>query len=476
MFESLSERFDGIFTRLRGRGRLGDAEVDAVLAEIRVALLEADVELGVVRGMIERIRVGCVGTDLSKSLSPAQQVIKIVNDELTNSLGGEALRITYASKPPTVVLLAGLQGSGKTTAAAKLGRWFKGQGRNPLLVGADLQRPAAVEQLRVLGQNAGIRVFSEPTDPVAVAVAGLAEARRQGRDVLIVDTAGRLSIDVELMDEVRRISRAIEPDYTFLVIDAMTGQDAVTTASAFHTTLELDGVILSKLDGDARGGAALSVKEVVGRPIAFASTGEKLDDFDAFYPDRMAGRILGMGDVLTLIETAQKTFDEQAALEAAGKMSEGRFGLDDFLEQLQQVKKMGPLKGILGMMPGLPKEIKNADIDDGEISRIEAIIRSMTPGERADPDMVNGARRLRIAKGSGTSTSAVNNLLKQFKEMRKMMRGMGAGLGLGGRGKVKGGKKGAKKPSPAPGRPTGIGASPPTLADLKALRSFNALD
>ncbi|MDQ1374727.1 MAG: signal recognition particle subunit, partial [Actinomycetota bacterium] len=297
MFESLSDRFEGIFTRLRGRGRLGEDDVDEVLREIRMALLEADVNFRVVKTFVQRIKDRTVGTVLSESLSPAQQVIKIVNDELTAILGGDTLKISYASRPPTVVLLAGLQGSGKTTAVGKLGRWFKQQGRSPLLVGADLQRPAAVEQLKVLGQQAGVHVFSEPTDPVAVARAGLEEARRLGRDVLIVDTAGRLTVDEELMDEVRHISDAVEPDYTFLVIDAMTGQDAVTTAEAFHNTLELDGVILTKLDGDARGGAALSVKEVVGRPIAFASTGEKLADFDTFYPDRMASRILGMGDV-----------------------------------------------------------------------------------------------------------------------------------------------------------------------------------
>src|SRR5687768_6352776 len=294
MFESLTDRFEGIFTRLRGKGRLGEAEVDEVLREIRVALLEADVNLGVVRNLVGRIKERTVGLELSKSLTAAQQVIKIVNEELVQTLGGENLRITYASKPPTVVLLAGLQGSGKTTASAKLARWFKQQGRNPLLVGADLQRPAAVEQLRVLGQQAGVPVFSEPSDPVTVAKKGLDEAQRVGRDVLIVDTAGRLTIDEELMDEVRRISEATSPHYTFLVIDAMIGQAAVETAEAFHQTLELDGVILSKLDGDARGGAALSVKEVVGRPIAFASVGEKIADFEPFHPDRMAGRILGM--------------------------------------------------------------------------------------------------------------------------------------------------------------------------------------
>jgi signal recognition particle subunit SRP54 len=439
MFESLSDRFEGIFTRLRGRGRLGEAEVDEVLREIRLALLEADVNFRVVKTFVQRIKDRTVGTDLSESLSPAQQVIKIVNEELTAILGGDNLKISYAGRPPTVVLLAGLQGSGKTTTVGKLGRWFKQQGRSPLLVGADLQRPAAVEQLRVLGKQAGVPVFSEPSDPVAVAKAGLEEARRLGRDVLIVDTAGRLTIDEELMDEVRRISGAVEPHYTFLVIDAMTGQDAVTTAEAFHATLELDGVILTKLDGDARGGAALSVKEVVGRPIAFASTGEKLADFDTFYPERMAGRILGMGDMLTLIEKAEEAYDEDVAAAAAEKLQQGTLTLEDFLEQMQQLKKMGPLQNIIGMLPGIPKEVKNAEIDDKEIARVEAMIRSMTPGERQDPGIINGSRRLRIANGSGATTSEVNLLLKQFAEMQKMMKGFAKIPGVGR--KMKGNSK-----------------------------------
>src|SRR5439155_24625510 len=301
MFDALSDRFDAIFTRLRGRGRMGEPEVDEVLREIRLALLEADVNFKVVKGLIARIKEQCVGAELSKSLTPAQQVIKIVHDELVQTLGGEALKITYASRPPTVVLMAGLQGSGKTTAAAKLARWFKQQGRNPLLAGADLQRPAAVEQLRVLGGQIDVPVFSEASDPETVATKSVEEARRLGRDVLVVDTAGRLHVDSELMDEMRRISAAVEPDYTFLVVDAMTGQDAVNVAESFHSSLAIDGVILTKLDGDARGGAALSVKEVIGRPIAFASSGEKLADFEPFHPDRMASRILGMGDMLTLI-------------------------------------------------------------------------------------------------------------------------------------------------------------------------------
>ncbi len=434
MFDSLTDRFEGIFGRLRGRGRLGEPEIDEVLREIRLALLEADVNFTVVKNLLARIKAACLGADLAKSLTPAQHVIKIVHNELIATLGGQSLKITFASKPPTVVLLAGLQGSGKTTASAKLARWFKQQGRNPILVGTDLQRPAAVEQLRVLGGQVSVPVFSEPTDPVAVAQAGLAEARDKGRDVCIVDTAGRLAIDAEMMEQVRHISEAIQPDYTLLVIDAMTGQDAVATAEAFHATLEIDGVILSKLDGDARGGAALSVKEVIGRPIAFASVGERVADFEQFHPDRMADRILGMGDVLTLIETVEREYDKEVAAKAEQALLEGQFTLDDFLEQMQQIRKMGPLQNIIGMMPGIPKELKNADIGEKEIGRIEAVIRSMTPEERARPDLVNGSRRARIAKGSGTSISDVNLLLKQFKDVAKMMKRFG-GAAKGGKGK-----------------------------------------
>ncbi len=448
MFEALSDRFDGIFKRLRGRGKLREQDVDEVLREIRLALLEADVNFKVVKGLGERIRARAVGLELSQALNPAQQVVKIVNDELTATLGGETMRVTFASKPPTILLLAGLQGSGKTTNAAKLARWFKQQGRNPLLVGADLQRPAAVEQLRTLGRQIDVPVFSQPGDPVATAKAGLAEARRIGRDVLIVDTAGRLAIDAEMMEQVREISGAIDPHYTFLVVDAMTGQDAVNTAEAFHATLALDGVILTKLDGDARGGAALSVKEVVGRPIAFASTGEKLADFDLFHPDRLAGRILGMGDVLTLIERAEEVYEKDAAEAAAAKLLEGEFTLEDFLEQMQQVKKMGPLSGLVGMMPGLPKELKNQEIDEREVGRIEAMIRSMTPAERAAPDLIDGSRRLRIATGSGTTPSEVNQLVKQFKEVQRMMKRFSAIPGLGRKMKGKKGKKGGGRVTP----------------------------
>ncbi|HEV7721732.1 MAG TPA: signal recognition particle protein [Iamia sp.] len=474
MFDALTDRFEGIFTRLRGQGRLGEEEVDEVLREIRLALLEADVSFVVVRGFVSRVREACLGLELSKALNPAQQVIDIVHQELIATLGGETLRITYAPKPPTVILMAGLQGSGKTTTSAKLARWFKAQGRNPMLVGADLQRPAAIEQLRTLGRQVDVPVVSkddaiggEGGDPVEVAERAIAEAKRLGRDVVIVDTAGRLSIDAELMEEVRRISEVTKPDYTFLVVDAMTGQDAVTTAENFHQTLALDGVILTKLDGDARGGAALSVKEVVGKPIAFASNGEKLADFDLFHPDRLAGRILGMGDVLTLIDKAKEHFDEAQAEEAATRLMEGQFTFEDFLEQMQQVKKMGPISGLIGMLPGVPKELRNQEIDDKELGRVEAMITSMTVQERRQPDIIDGSRRQRIADGSGSNVAEVNALLEQFRQMQKMMKSFG--LGPKKAKKAKKGKKGGRV-TPKGGNPQTRGKGPmvPGLPDPSA--------
>jgi signal recognition particle subunit SRP54 len=458
MFESLSERFEGIFSKLRSKGTLRESDVDEVMREIRLALLEADVNFVVVKTMLERIRERAIGTRVHEALNPAQQVVKLVNEALVEALGGESIRIQYASRPPTVVLMAGLQGSGKTTNTAKLARWFKQQGRNPLLVGADLQRPAAVEQLRTLGGRVGVPVYSQPGDPVATAKAGVEEARRLGRDICIVDTAGRLAIDTEMMDQVRRISEATQPDYTFLVVDAMTGQDAVTTAESFDATLALDGVILTKLDGDARGGAALSVKEVVGKPIAFASTGEKVDDFDLFHPDRLAGRILGMGDMLTLIEKAERVYEKDEAEAAAARLLEGKFTLDDFLEQLQQVRKMGPLQNLMTMMPGVPKELKDTEVDEGKVGKVEAIIRSMTPDERIDPTLIDGSRRLRIANGSGTQPSDVSQLIKQFREMQKLMKRM---PGLSG-GKAMRGKKGRKGRKGVGGRVTPPGGGPVT--------------
>ena len=447
MFETLSDRLGGVLKGLRNRGRLTQQDVTEVLAEVRTALLEADVNVTVVRDVIERIRSQAVGATSSTALNPGQQIIKIVNDELVSMLGCETLKIMYASQPPTVVLMAGLQGSGKTTSAAKLASWFKSQGRQPMLVGADLQRPAAVEQLRVLGAQLNIPVFSAPGDPVKTAQLGLAEAKSLGRDVLIVDTAGRLAIDQEMMQQVKDISKAVKPNYTFLVVDAMTGQDAVAVAKAFDATLSIDGVVLTKLDGDARGGAALSVKHVLGKPIAFAATGEKLDAFEQFHPDRMASRILGMGDMLTLIEQAEKVFEKEKAEEAAAKMLEGEFTLADFLDQLQQLKKMGSLQGIMGMMPGMPKEMKNAEIPEDQVRRTEAIIFSMTAQERANPELINGSRRVRISKGSGTTVADVNRLVKQFSEMKKMMKQMGGKSSRGGKsGKSAKGLNGSAMP------------------------------
>jgi len=427
MFEALSDRFEGIFKKLRSRGLLTDKEIDEVARELRVALLEADVNVGVARNFIARVKERARGAEVTKSLSPAQQVIKIVNEELVATLGGTTGKLTVSSKPPSVVMMAGLQGSGKTTASAKLAKHLVGQGRRPLLVGADLQRPAAVEQLRVLGERVGVPVYSQPTDPVAVAIGALDESARLGRDVVIVDTAGRLQIDSDLMDELRHVRDAVHPNDTLLVVDAMTGQEAVNVAAEFDASVELTGVILTKIDGDARGGAALSVKEVIGKPILFAGTGEKLEDFEPFHPDRMASRILGMGDVLTLIEKAEATFDEQEMEKAQAKFRKGQITLEDFLDQMRQVKRMGPIQNVLGMLPGMPKELKNAEIDDREIARVEAIICSMTPAERRDPSLINGSRRLRIAQGSGVTTQDVNALLKQFKMVQQMMRGAAKG-------------------------------------------------
>src|SRR6185295_6530674 len=427
MFDTLADRFDGIFTKLRSRGKLTDKEIDEVCRELRVALLEADVNVLVARNFIRRVKERAQGAEVAKSLSPAQQVIKIVNEELIETLGGTTGKLTTSSKPPSVVMMAGLQGSGKTTASAKLARLLKSQNRRPLLVGADLQRPAAVEQLRVLGERIGVPVYSEPSDPVAVARGALEEAARLGRDIVIVDTAGRLQIDAELMDELRQVRDVVQPNDTLLVVDAMTGQEAVNVATEFDQAVGLTGVILTKIDGDARGGAALSVKEVVGKPILFAGTGEKLDEFEPFHPDRMASRILGMGDVLTLIEKAEATFDQEEMEKAEEKLRKGQLTLQDFLDQMRQVRKMGPLQNVLGMLPGVPKEIKNAEIDDKEINRIEAIICSMTPAERRDPSLINGSRRVRIANGSGVTPADVNGLLKQFKMVQQMMKSAGKG-------------------------------------------------
>ncbi|MBT95790.1 MAG: signal recognition particle protein [Acidimicrobiaceae bacterium] len=423
MFDTLTDRLGSIFGRLRSKGKLSESDINSVMAEVRTALLEADVNLQVAKNFQARVTERSVSSELHNALNPAQQVIKIVNEELIEILGGEAFSLTYSDKPPTVILLAGLQGVGKTTNAVKLAKWFKSQGRNPMLIAADLQRPAAVEQLRTLASGIDVPVYSEVNEPVSVARNGLKEAISTGRDVLICDTAGRLSIDQKLMDEIQNISDEIKPHYTFLVIDAMTGQEAVNIAGAFNEKLSLDGMIITKLDGDSRGGAALSAKTVVGKPIAFASTGEKIEDFEVFHPDRLASRILGMGDVLTLIEKAEDAFDQEEAQRAADRLLTGQFNLEDFLDQMQQLKKMGPLQNIVGMMPDLPQGVNPNDVDETRLTRVEAIITSMTYEERDRPEIIDGSRRNRIAKGSGASIQEVSLLLKQFKEIKRMMKG-----------------------------------------------------
>jgi signal recognition particle subunit SRP54 len=427
VFDTLADRLQDVFTKLRGHGRLSEAQVDAALREVRLALLEADVNFRVVKDFVARVRERAVGEEVTRSLTPAQQVIKIVHEELVVTLGERNVPLVMAPRPPTVVMLAGLQGSGKTTTAAKLARHLTSKGRKPLLVACDLQRPAAVKQLQVLGAQAKVPVFAPsdgttPADPVAVAGGGLEEAARTGRDVVIVDTAGRLAIDAEMMAQAAAIADRIDPTEVLLVVDAMTGQDAVQTAVAFKQGVDVSGVILSKLDGDARGGAALSIRSVTGVPIKFATTGEKLADFEPFHPDRLAGRILGMGDVLTLIERAEELVDRQEAAQMERKLREASFTLEDFLQQLQQVKKMGPLNQVLGMLPGMSRELKGIEVDDRDLARVEAIIHSMTLAERANPKLLNGSRRARIARGSGTTTQQVNAVLRQFDEARRMMK------------------------------------------------------
>ncbi len=432
MFDTLSDRLNKVFTGLRGKGRLSEADIDATAREIRIALLEADVALPVVRQFINAVKERARGEEVSRALNPAQQVIKIVNEELVTILGGETRRLQYAKNPPTVIMLAGLQGAGKTTLAGKLAHWLAGQGHTPLLVACDLQRPNAVNQLQVVAERAGVAIYApEPGngvgDPVTVARNSIDYALRAQHDMVIVDTAGRLGVDEELMQQAADIRDAVSPQETLFVLDAMVGQDAVNTAQAFQEGVGFTGVVLTKLDGDARGGAALSVREVTGQPIMFASNGEKLADFDVFHPDRMASRILGMGDMLTLIEQAQKTFDQGEAEEMAAKIQSGKnFTLEDFLAQLQQIRRMGPIGNLLGMMPGMG-QMKEAlaQVDDKDLDRTAAIIRSMTPAERANPKMINGSRRLRIANGSGVKVNEVNQLVDRFFEARKMMSQMG---------------------------------------------------
>jgi signal recognition particle subunit SRP54 len=427
MFDNLSNRLDGIVKRLRSKGRLTEADVDEVMREIRSALLEADVNVTVVRSVCNRIREHAIGATRSQALDPGQQVVKAVNDELTRILGGETLTLKYASKPPTVILMAGLQGSGKTTFSGKLANYLKKKkSKNPLLVACDVYRPAAIDQLHVVGGQIGVEVYSDKAnnDPVSLARAGIAHARENGFNAVIIDTAGRLAVDEQMMTEIASIRDAVKPQETLFVVDAMTGQDAVNTAKAFNEVLDFEGVVLTKLDGDTRGGAALSIKSVVDKPIKFIGTGEKMDAIDVFYPSRMADRILGMGDVVSLVERAQEQFDEEEARKIQKKIAKNRFGFDDFLSQIQQIKKMGSMKDLLGMIPGAGKALKNLDVDDDAFKHIEAIIHSMTPAERSDPSLLNSSRKKRIAQGSGRDIQEVNQLLKQFRQMGKMMKMM----------------------------------------------------
>ena len=456
MFATLSDRLADTFKNLRGKGRLSEADIDATAREIRLALLEADVALPVVKDFVAKVKERARGAEVSQALNPAQQVIKIVNDELVAILGGETRRLRFAKNPPTVIMLAGLQGAGKTTLAAKLALWLKEQGKSPMLVAADLQRPNAVNQLQVNGERAGVTVFApEPGNgvgsPVAVAKQSIEEAKRTLHDVVIVDTAGRLGIDEELMRQAADIRDAVTPDEVLFVVDAMIGQDAVNTAQAFLDGVGYDAVVLTKLDGDARGGAALSIAQMTGKPVMFASNGEKLSDFDLFHPDRMASRILDMGDLLTLIEQAEKTFDAEQAAKAAEKLTSGEFTLEDFLEQMRQLRKMGSMSKMLGMLPGMGQFREQLDnFDEREVDRIEAIILSMTPGERANPKMIDGSRRSRIAKGSGRSVSDVNGLVDRFFEAKKMMEQMSRGgiPGMPGMPGLGGGKRSKARQAP----------------------------
>jgi signal recognition particle subunit SRP54 len=431
VFDQLSDRLQATLSDVRSRGKLSESDVDAAMREIRLALLEADVNFKVVKSFTKTVKERCLGDEVLKSLDPGQHVVKIVNEELAGLMGGSGRELAMANSGPTVILMAGLQGSGKTTACAKLALHLSKAGKDVSIAACDVYRPAAVDQLVTVGERAGAHVYQQGTDrdPVEIAEWALQQARTERRDVLIVDTAGRLHIDEDLMAELAKIRKKTQPHDVLLVVDAMTGQDAVGVAESFAATAEFDGVVMTKLDGDARGGAALSVNAVTGKPILFASTGEKLEDFDKFHPDRMAQRILGMGDVLSLIEKAEQQVDEKQAVDLQKKLEKDQFTLEDFLQQMRQVRKMGPLSGIIGMLPGMGamKQLKNADIDEGELDRVEAIILSMTPAERANPGMINGSRRKRIANGSGTRVQNVNQLVKQFDQMRKMMRSMVGG-------------------------------------------------
>ncbi|WP_288855241.1 signal recognition particle protein [uncultured Corynebacterium sp.] len=504
MFESLSDRLQSALSGLRGKGKLTEADINTTAREIRLALLEADVSLTVVRGFIKRIKERAVGAEVSEALNPAQQVVKIVNEELVEILGGETRRLQFAKNPPTVIMLAGLQGAGKTTLAGKLSKHLAKNGHTPMLVACDLQRPGAVQQLQIVGERAGVPTFAPDPgtsidtsehemgtshgDPVAVAQAGIEEAKRTQHDVVIIDTAGRLGIDETLMTQARNIRDAVNPDEVLFVIDSMIGQDAVQTAEAFRDGVDFTGVVLTKLDGDARGGAALSIREVTGKPILFASTGEKLDDFDVFHPERMSSRILGMGDLLTLIEQAEATLDHHKAEEAAAKIGSGEMTLNDFLDQMLMVRKMGPIGNLLKMMPGGKQMSQMADmVDEKQLDRIQAIIRGMTPEERENPKILNASRRKRIANGSGVTVSEVNSLIERFNEAKKMMSRMAGQFGMPGMGggrsatkkKPKGrkGKNGKRKPAKQrrgggggmPGMP-GMPGGMPSMQELQKMQ------
>lgn len=502
MFESLSDRLQTALSGLRGKGKLTEADINATAREIRLALLEADVSLTVVRAFIKRIKERAAGAEVSEALNPAQQVIKIVNEELVDILGGETRRLQFAKNPPTVIMLAGLQGAGKTTLAGKLAKHLSKQGHTPMLVACDLQRPGAVQQLQIVGERAEVAVFAPDPgtsidshehemgtshgDPVAVAQAGIEEAKRSQHDIVIIDTAGRLGIDETLMTQARNIRDAVNPDEVLFVIDSMIGQDAVQTAEAFRDGVDFTGVVLTKLDGDARGGAALSIREVTGKPIMFASTGEKLEDFDVFHPERMASRILGMGDLLSLIEQAEATLDHQKAEEAAAKLGSGELTLNDFLDQMLMIRRMGPIGNLLKMMPGGKQMNQMAEmVDEKQLDRIQAIIRGMTPQERENPKILNASRRKRIANGSGVSVSEVNQLIERFNEAKKMMSkmagqfGMGPGMGRSAtKKKAKGrkGKNGKRKPAknrPGGGMPglPGMPGGMPSMEELQKLQS-----
>ncbi len=428
MFDSLSEKLQSALDGLKGHGKLTEKDIERAAREIRLALLEADVNYKVVKDFVAKVKERAMGVEVLESLTPAQQFVKIVKEELANLMGSATTKLVFSPRPPTVIMMVGLQGSGKTTACGKLAKFLISQGKSPAMVAGDVYRPAAVDQLKALGEQLNVPVYDEGTDadPVDIAKHGLEWARQTGRDVLIVDTAGRLHIDETLMEELVRMRSQVRPHNILLVLDSMTGQDAVNVAAQFQEKVQFDGVILTKLDGDARGGAALSVRAVTGKPIKFASTGEKLDSFDYFHPDRMASRILGMGDVLSLIERAEGAMDDKKALELEKRLRKSQFTFEDFLDQLQQVRKMGSLQSILGMIPGAGK-LKNLQIDDKAFDRVQALIHSMTIEERRHPELINGSRRRRIAVGSGSDIQAVNQLLNQFKQMQKMIKQLGSG-------------------------------------------------